>query len=269
MDPVFLPPGAPLPGHSNALDRPLPGYSAEDRKRVETWIDGERQLFKRNGVAQPEGARPVRVEWAVTLPAASFVPAANVLRLGETPNTHIPYSRSDDVVRHEYAHAVLANGLGLGEPQTLEAVTLHESLADTFAAALDDDWTMGEDLVVGDARPQRSMSDPASGPIPPTADPPYGVDRLPAHMREWSYSTHNPHANMGVPSHAAQLIGDRLGRERMAGIYISALRDHLPDRQLTVRGLARATLEASANESERAAVVDAWRAVGLTPSSTR
>lgn len=268
-DPIFLPPGAAPPGPATSRrDYANDGYDAAARKRVDGWIDDARAMFERAGVADPDRGKAPRVEWALGLPAAHWNVGTNTLLLGEVPDTRVPFSRSRDVVAHEYAHSVLAHAFGFGEARTLEAATLHESLADTFAAVLDRDWKMGEDLYPregGGQRFTRSMDDPGSAPAPAS----YGVTRLPAHMREWVWRTENGHVNMGVPSRAAALIGTTLGRPRMAQLYATALRDHMGDTGLTVAGLAAATLKAAAGDGRAtSAVRDAWTAVGVDLPTT-
>jgi Zn-dependent metalloprotease len=132
---------------------------------------------------------------------------------------------------------------------------MHESLADTFAAVLDDDWTLGEDLF-DDGRMTRSMSNPDDGHRPASL----GDRPMPAHIDHY-VQTASAHVNAGIPSHAAYLIGEAIGRAPLAKLYVRALRDlHSP---LGFHAFAGATLRAASNDVERQAVRDAWTAVGI------
>jgi Zn-dependent metalloprotease len=75
------------------------------------------------------------------------------------------------------------------------------------------------------------------------------------------------HLNMGIPNKAAALIGQKLGREKMAQIYIDAMREYMGPRS-TMDSTARATFNATAarygaDSKEAKAVIKAWDTVGL------
>ncbi|MCW2949621.1 MAG: npr, partial [Thermoleophilia bacterium] len=76
-----------------------------------------------------------------------------------------------------------------------------------------------------------------------------------------------PHALSALPSKAASLIGDALGRDTMAKIYMKAVRDYLePGRE--IENLAGDVIQSAqdlygTNSKELLATKQAWKAVGL------
>lgn len=259
--PEYLPPGAGAARHDTLAQE---GFDATALARVNGFIDQARVMLRSAGASDAElGAMP-QIDWIPGMGTAGMNVSGNSMLLGTDSRTGSPYSRSGDVVVHEYAHAVVGR-LAPFAAHSPEADAAQESLADTFAAAVDrDDWTMGEDLFPAGAGPERSMTDPASV----TPRPSYGVKRLPAHISEFARDA-NPHANAGIGNRAAAAIGQALGRDRMAQIYVSAVRDQLAG-PLSFYTLADATLAAAgADAGAQRAVTDAWRAVGITPGIAR
>lgn len=165
-----------------------------------------------------------------------------------------------DVVAHEYAHRVVYQYAPLlGRSVGGDARSIHESLADTFAMAVDtDDWLLGEDVTPGGMRsfshPEQrgSFNDGETTPAPITRD---------------SLGNAEAHLGAGVGNKAAWRIGSQLGRPEMARLYVAALaRGELgfngsyQDLAHAVRGAA---VDLYGSGSREAQVVDAaWRQAG-------
>ncbi|MCW2955264.1 MAG: putative zinc metalloprotease [Thermoleophilia bacterium] len=173
---------------------------------------------------------------------------------------HITFGRSlasglpltGDIIAHEFAHrAVHALAPGLGYRGAAGA--LHESLADTFAAAVDgDDWLLGEVSTPPDG--VRSLEDPGR---------PGRHGRQPTTRSEAERGGRDAHRIAGVGNKAAWRVGNALGRDVMARIYVAALDDPRLDEDATFADLAGATRSAAADlygsESRQFDVVDsAW-----------
>jgi hypothetical protein len=235
-----------------------PGFDWKARAQVDAWVEESRAMFERAGLARANQGMPPEIVLDPRYQGAHSDPMNGELRFGYHPVSKVPFSASKDVVAHEYAHWAVAQAFRL-PVWSVESMSVQEGLADVFASAVDtDDWTMGEDLYPGTGQADRSMSDPSS--IKPPAH--YGIDEYPDHNSEFA-SVENPHANMGIGNKAAYLIGDKLGRERMAELYVSALKDFNAD-DVTYQALADATLAAAgADAKASAAVLDAWKAVGI------
>lgn len=71
---------------------------------------------------------------------------------------------ANDVLAHEYSHAVTENSADL--IYQYQSGAMNESVSDIFAYALDNDWTMGEDTILGIIR---YLDDPTRG-NPPQPD---------------------------------------------------------------------------------------------------
>ncbi len=235
-----------------------PDFDANALARVSGWIEDERAMFVKAGLAEAADLDSVRVDFVPFSPAAQMNAATGTLLLGTIGKRDVPVTRSDDLVRHEYAHYVLERTLLPHIVSSPEAAAMHESLADTFASVLDVDWTLGEGML-SDGRVYRSMEDPHQGAVPLS----YTVKQLPATMSEIP-ANFPPHGRAGIPNHAAYLIGTALGRDRLASLYVDALR--ALDRGLGFTAFADATVAVAA-PTERTAVVDAWKAVGITTGS--
>jgi len=176
----------------------------------------------------------------------------DLMIVGNSPATGESFAFDKDVVRHEYSHRIVDSMLDLGHEG--EQGAMHESLADTFAAAMDDDWTIGEASTPGG---MRDMLNPER----------FGD---PGHVREFVRTSKDKggvHSNNGIPNKAAALIGEQLGRPAMAQIYIDAMANHMTSRSGIV-DTAKATLLAAADRfgkssQELGAVQQAWDAVGV------
>lgn len=230
-------------------------WDASALQRVTGWVDGARDMFAQAGLEGVAQLAPILIDLMPTLPAAGMKVPDRVMQLGTFSLRDVPTTRSADLVRHEYTHYVLASTLLPHRMASADAESIHESLADTFAAVLDDDWTIGEELF-DDGRVLRSMSNPADGIAPKE----WGYRKLPAKLSEITEPGAS-HANAGIPSRAAYLIGEQLGRERLASLYVDALANHL-DRGLNFHTLADAVY-AAARPQEREVVRAAWQDVGI------
>jgi hypothetical protein len=159
----------------------------------------------------------------------------------------VPLAVSDDVIAHEFTHRIINSSGGIDYEGQSGAI--NESLADTMAAAVDEeDWVVGEDAFTGGVRDMSeryTMDD-----FLVTKDDNGGV-----------------HTNSAIPNHAAYLIGEDVGREAMGEIYARTIQDHIaPDMQFT--DLARGTFNAAVDlygrdSAEARAVRQAWDAVLL------
>jgi Zn-dependent metalloprotease len=67
-----------------------------------------------------------------------------------------------DIVAHEYTHGIQGQLNNIG--YSYETGAISEHVADAMAACIDnDDWLIGEDLIVGNRKAQRNMQDPTWG----------------------------------------------------------------------------------------------------------
>lgn len=188
-----------------------------------------------------------------------------------------PLSMALDVVAHEMAHGVTEHTAGLAYRN--QSGALNESWSDVFGelveqwaenrsgfgtpdAAKAADWLIGEDVftpgTAGDAL--RSMKAPGTG---------YKGDPQPGHMKDYkkmSSDNGGVHVNSGIPNKAAYEAGVRIGGEKLARIWYSALTEYLRPNS-TFSDAANATLTAATRlygtGAEAQAIADAWQAVGI------
>lgn len=188
-----------------------------------------------------------------------------------------PLSGALDVVAHEMAHGVTEHTAGLAYRN--QSGALNESWSDVFGelveqwaenrtgfgtpdAAKAADWLIGEDVftpgTAGDAL--RSMRTPGTG---------YKGDPQPGHMKDYKRMTGDSggvHVNSGIPNKAAYEAGIRIGGEKLAKIWYTALTDYLKSNS-TFSDAANATFAAAqrlyGTGAESQAVLDAWQAVGI------
>jgi len=187
----------------------------------------------------------------------------------------LPYSL--DVIGHEFTHGVIdATAQLIYEGQS---GALNESYADVFAVMIDrDDWLIGEDVVKSPPYPVnhlRSLADPTLGGRYDARNPLSSIGQ-PATMQEYanlpnSRRTDNGgvHINSGIPNHAAYLLAQQIGRERVEQIYYRALTQYLtPDSNFA--DAAAATARAAADlygPTEVEAARKAFAAVGITSTA--
>jgi len=107
--------------------------------------------------------------------------------------------------------------------------------------------------------------------------PDAGQVTVPINMRDYvdtQYDKGGVHINVGIPNKAASLIGNSIGRDNMASLYLDAVRNFMPrNGEGGIADLAKATMLASkdqfgASSKESQAVVDAWTSVGVLSRSS-
>jgi Thermolysin metallopeptidase, alpha-helical domain len=232
--------GAPAPRN------PVPGEDAAARSA----INGVSDFFRSLGVGEAEGNAPgLRLSYVDTENAYYSMDRDEIL-IGRGKQGSM--AQSHDVIAHEFAHRVI-NGMLRLDPRG-DGGVMHESLADTFASAMDDDWKIGEDVVPGGIRDM--LNPEALG--------------SPGHMDQYvrtGDADADSHVNNGIPNKAAALIGEQLGKPVMAQIYVDAMKNHMNSKSGIVE-TAQATLLAARDRygkgSEQvAAVAQAWDAVGV------
>ncbi|RBP90744.1 bacillolysin/thermolysin/neutral peptidase B [Cytobacillus firmus] len=148
----------------------------------------------------------------------------------------ISLSAGLDVAAHEMTHGVITHTANLAYRN--QSGALNESFADVFGVLVDDgDWEMGEDIMAPAAKADgvtrlRSLSDPNSVVVSNPQRAAYGSGVYPAHMDEYydmplNVDNGGVHVNSSITNHAAYLIGQELGREKLGKIYYRALTVYL------------------------------------------
>lgn len=188
----------------------------------------------------------------------------------------ISLSAALDVTAHEMTHGIISHTANLVYRDQPGA--LNESFADVFGAIIDEkDWEIGEDIMAPAAIAEgnwrlRSLSDPNSVVVTNPQRAAYGSGVYPAHMDEYYHMPRNVdnggvHVNSSIPNHAAYLIGQEIGREKLGQIYYRALTVYLTPysefsdaRQAIVQSAIDIYGEGSAEE---AAVHAGFDAVGI------
>lgn len=143
-----------------------------------------------------------------------------------------------DVAAHEMTHGVISNSANLVYRN--QSGALNESFADVFGALVDDsDWEMGEDIMAPAAKADgitvlRSLSNPNSVVVANEERRSYSTNGgvYPDHMDEFynmptSVDGGGVHVNSSITNHAAYLIGQEIGREKLGQIYYRALTVYL------------------------------------------
>ncbi|RKQ28166.1 M4 family metallopeptidase [Oceanobacillus halophilus] len=147
----------------------------------------------------------------------------------------VPLSAGLDVAAHEMTHGVISHTANLQYRN--QSGALNESFADVFGALIDaDDWEMGEDIMAPDAKADgrtalRSLSNPGKFEVSEERAP-YGNGYYPEHMDEFydmpiSVDNGGVHVNSSITNHAAYLIGEQIGKEKLGQIYYRALTVYL------------------------------------------
>ena len=150
----------------------------------------------------------------------------------------ISLSAGLDVAAHEMTHGVISHSANLIYRN--QSGALNESFADIFGALIDDsDWEMGEDIMAPEAKASgatvlRSLSNPNGVVVSNEQRRAYSTNGgvYPDHMDEFY---HMPtwvdgggvHVNSSITNHAAYLIAQDLGREKLGKIYYRALTVYL------------------------------------------
>lgn len=143
-----------------------------------------------------------------------------------------------DVAAHEMTHGVISHSANLVYRN--QSGALNESFADVFGALVDDsDWEMGEDIMAPAAKADgvtvlRSLSNPNSVIVSNEQRRAYSTNGgvYPDHMDEFyhmptSVDGGGVHVNSSITNHAAYLIGQEIGREKLGQIYYRALTVYL------------------------------------------
>lgn len=216
-------------------------------------VRATQSFFTSLGIGPRQGNDPrMKLAFEPRFPSAGYDPHRDRMIIGTDRRSGLSFGNSADVIAHEYAHRVVEATLGLGNQG--QQGTMNESLADTFASAMDDDWLIGEDVTPGGIRdmlhPERHGD--------------------PGHMSQFVRTSRDQggvHINNGIPNKAAALIGEQLGRRAMAEIYADAMVNYM-DSRTGIVGAAKATIASAADrygtKSEQVlAVAQAWDAVGV------
>ncbi|MGM9932826.1 M4 family metallopeptidase [Pradoshia sp.] len=150
----------------------------------------------------------------------------------------ISLSAGLDVAAHEMTHGVISHSANLVYRN--QSGALNESFADVFGALVDDsDWEMGEDIMAPAAKADgftvlRSLRDPNSVVVSNEQRRAYSTNGgvYPDHMDEFyhmptSVDGGGVHVNSSITNHAAYLIAQDIGREKLGKIYYRALTVYL------------------------------------------
>ncbi|WP_226646937.1 M4 family metallopeptidase [Mesobacillus subterraneus] len=190
----------------------------------------------------------------------------------------ISLSAGLDVAAHEMTHGVISHSANLVYRN--QSGALNESFADVFGALVDDsDWEMGEDIMAPEAKANgstvlRSLSNPNGVIVSNEQRRAYSTNGgvYPDHMDEFyhmptSVDGGGVHVNSSITNHAAYLIAQDLGREKLGKIYYRALTVYLTSnsdfsdaRQAIVQSAIDLYGEGS---EEEAAVQSGFDAVGI------
>ncbi|QHS23334.1 peptidase M4 family protein [Virgibacillus sp. MSP4-1] len=147
----------------------------------------------------------------------------------------VPLSAGLDVAAHEMTHGVITHSANLNYRN--QSGALNESFADVFGALIDaDDWEVGEDIMGSEAKESgrislRSLSNPDKYPVSDDVAP-FGDGQYPEHMNEFydlplDIDNGGVHINSSITNHAAYLIGEQLGKDKLGHIYYRALTAYL------------------------------------------
>ncbi|MGA9225090.1 MAG: M4 family metallopeptidase [Mesobacillus sp.] len=187
----------------------------------------------------------------------------------------ISLSAGLDVAAHEMTHGVISNSANLVYRN--QSGALNESFADVFGALVDDsDWEMGEDIMAPEAKAAgstvlRSLSNPNGVIVANEQRRAYSTNGgvYPDHMDEFynmptSVDGGGVHVNSSITNHAAYLIAQEIGREKLGQIYYRALTVYLTPnsnfsdaRQAIVQSAIDIYGEGSAEEASANAGFDA------------
>jgi bacillolysin len=150
----------------------------------------------------------------------------------------ISLSAGLDVAAHEMTHGVITHSANLVYRN--QSGALNESFADVFGALIDDsDWEMGEDIMAPEAKAAgltvlRSLSNPNGVIVANEQRRAYSTNGgvYPDHMDEFYHMPTTVdgggvHVNSSITNHAAYLIGQEIGREKLGQIYYRALTVYL------------------------------------------
>jgi bacillolysin len=183
-----------------------------------------------------------------------------------------------DVAAHEMTHGVITHSANLVYRN--QSGALNESFADVFGVLVDDaDWEMGEDIMAPAAKADgvtrlRSLSNPNSVTVSNEQRRAYSTNGgvYPDHMDEFYYMPTSVdgggvHVNSSITNHAAYLIGQEIGREKLGKIYYRALTVYLTsnsDFSDARKAIVQSALDLYGEGSaEEAAVQSGFDSVGI------
>lgn len=235
---------------------PIIAEALENAEKVDSFF---RTTFKRNG--WDDKGTPLRI--VVHTPDQDGQPLNNAYWDRERGKIYLgdgdgkifsPLGGALDVLTHEATHALVDSEVNLR--YSGQQGGINESWADVMGALSDPrNWKIGEGVFTpgnpGDAI--RDLQHPRFDT----------VKSLPVD------GDVDVHDLSGIPSLAAVKVAAQVGRDHMGQIWYHALTDHLDSRS-GFAGAARATLESAKalygeKSKDYAAVLDAWKAVGVNP----
>jgi bacillolysin len=190
----------------------------------------------------------------------------------------ISLSAGLDVAAHEMTHGVISHSANLVYRN--QSGALNESFADIFGALVDDsDWEMGEDIMAPEAKANgltvlRSLSNPNGVVVSNEQRRAYSTNGgvYPDHMDEFYHMPTTVdgggvHVNSSITNHAAYLIAQDLGREKLGKIYYRALTVYLTansDFSDARKATVQSAIDLYGEGSEEEAAVNAgFDAVGI------
>ena len=234
------------------------------------------KAFKRDGI-DGQGSPIVSTVHYGSDPAeaenAAWIGELQQMVYGDGGRIFQPLAYGLDVVAHELTHGVTENTAGLIYEG--QSGALNESYSDIFGAMVDrGNWTLGEQIVNSPPFPLpylRSLEDPNLQGYYDPGNPLAGVGQ-PKHVDEYANlplsrrgDNGGVHINSGIPNHAAYLVAQAIGKEKMEQVYYRALTQYLtPDTDFF--DAARATVRAAQDlygTTEVNAVRRAFAQVGL------
>ncbi|MCW2949998.1 MAG: peptidase family protein, partial [Thermoleophilia bacterium] len=120
--------------------------SAAQLAAAKSELRGIRNFFGELDVKPNEGNDEARVIIDPEFDNAEYQIPTDAVKIGFDPNTGASFTRSPDVLAHEWTHRIVHHLAYTDlDKITTEDLAIDESLADTFAAAYDPtNWTIGE-----------------------------------------------------------------------------------------------------------------------------
>ncbi|MFN8499925.1 MAG: M4 family metallopeptidase [Anaerolineae bacterium] len=204
---------------------------------------------------------------------AAWIGEAKQMVYGDGGRIFKPLAYGLDVVGHEFTHGVIDSSAEL--VYAGQSGALNESYADVFGVLISGtNWEVGGDVVKSPPYPTRvlrSLADPGLNGAYDPRDPLQGVGQ-PAHMREYANlpvsrraDNGGVHVNSGIPNKAAYLLGQAIGKDKLAQVYYRALSQYLTPRA-DFQAAANATARAAQDlygDNEANAARTAWSQVGV------
>ena len=204
---------------------------------------------------------------------AAWIGEASQMIYGDGGRIFRPLAYGLDVVGHELTHGVTENTANLIYEG--QSGALNEAYSDIFGALIErKNWTIGEEVVKSPPYPVpylRSLEDPTLNGMYDPNNPLDGVGqpatvsqyaRLPLSRRA---DNGGVHINSGIPMHAAFLVAQAIGREKMEQIYYRTLTQYLtPDSDFFASGEATVrSAQELYSATEVGAVRQAFAQIGI------